>query len=64
MGRMNHLGTRGAAEKPNDFTKTIKRLLQYCNKYLPAIVMALVFAAIGTVLQIIGPDKIKVLAHW
>lgn len=53
----------GISEKPKNFGQTIGKLLLYCKNYLPAIVIALVFAAIGTVLQIIGPDKIKDLTN-
>ncbi len=50
-----------AVEKPRDFKQTWGKLIKYSHKYLPAVVVALVLAAIGTVLQIIGPDKLKVM---
>ena len=53
----------GVVEKPKNFNKTMKKLVQYCNRYLPVILAALVFAAGATVLQIIGPDKLKDLAN-
>ena len=53
----------GVVEKPKNFNKTMKKLVQYCNRYLPAILAALVFAAGATILQIIGPDKLKDLAN-
>lgn len=52
-------GMGGAVEKPQNFKKTWAKLIRYCKKYLPVIVSALVIAAVGTVLQIIGPDKLK-----
>ncbi|MGL6216472.1 MAG: ABC transporter transmembrane domain-containing protein, partial [Lacrimispora sphenoides] len=50
---------QGAVEKPKDFKKTWGKLIAYCKNYMPAVIAALVMAAIGTVLQIIGPDKLK-----
>jgi len=45
--------------KPKDFKKTMWKLIIYCRKYLPVVIIAMIFAAAGTVLQIIGPDKLK-----
>lgn len=46
----------------NDRAKNVKqalaRLLKYTLKYIPVIIMSLVFAAVSTVLQVLGPDKI------
>ena len=53
------MGRQGALEKPKDFKETWGRLIAYCKNYMPAVIVALVLAAIGTVLQIIGPDKLK-----
>lgn len=53
----------GAVENPKNFKITMAKLLGYCKKYLPAIVIALMAAAAGTVLQIIGPDKLKDLTN-
>jgi ATP-binding cassette subfamily B protein len=52
-------GGRGAAEKPRDFKKTWGRLIAHSRRYLPAVLAALVFAALGTALQIAGPDRLK-----
>lgn len=49
----------GAVEKPKDFKGTWGKLIAYCKNYMPAVVIALVLATIGTVLQIIGPEKLK-----
>ncbi|MDO5401005.1 MAG: ABC transporter ATP-binding protein [Eubacteriales bacterium] len=46
-------------EKPNDFGKAIGQLAAYCKKYLPYILAALVLATAGSVLHIIGPDKLS-----
>ena len=60
MGR--HPGM-GSGEKAENFKKTWGELIRYCKNYMPAIIIALVVAALGTVLQIIGPDKLKDMAN-
>ncbi len=61
MGK-NHPG-RGVVEKPKNLRKTWGKLLLYCKNYLPAAVIALLLAAGGTVLQIIGPNMLKVMTN-
>nr|WP_246239303.1 MULTISPECIES: ABC transporter ATP-binding protein [Paenibacillus] len=59
-GGMGGQGRMGApVEKSKNFKATWVKLIRYCKSYLPAILIALVMAAAGTVLQIIGPNKIK-----
>ena len=50
---------RGAVGKPQDFGGVMKKLVHFCRHYIPAIIVALVLGAIGTVCQIVGPDKLK-----
>ena len=50
---------RGAVEKPQDFGGVMKKLVHFCRHYIPAIIVALVLGAIGTVCQVVGPDKLK-----
>ncbi|WEV52890.1 ABC transporter ATP-binding protein [Bifidobacterium sp. ESL0704] len=50
---------RGPVEKPADFGGVMAKLVRYCKKYVPAIVVALVLGAAGTICQIIGPDQLK-----
>lgn len=50
-------------EKPKDFKATMKKLIAYCKQYITAILIALVAAAGGTILQIVGPDRLKVLTN-
>lgn len=50
---------RGAVEKPQDFGGVMKKLVHFCRHYIPAIIVALILGAIGTVCQIVGPDKLK-----
>ena len=57
-GPMGGMG-RGAAEKPKEFKKTWGKLISYAKAYVPVIIIALVVATGGTVLQIIGPNKLS-----
>jgi len=56
---LNGPGVGGVVEKPKEFRKTWGKLIVYCKNYLPAICIALIAAVAGTVLQILGPDKLK-----
>ena len=49
--------------KAKDFTGTWKKLLGYCKKYLPIMVFSLICAVAGTVLTLIGPDKLSELTN-
>lgn len=60
---MGGRGMAGPVEKPKNFKETMSKLLQYCKSYLPAIIIALAAAAAGTILQIVGPDKLKDMAN-
>lgn len=50
---------KAAPEKAKNFTGTWKKLLVYCKKYWFAMIAALLFAAVGTVLTLISPNKIS-----
>lgn len=52
-------GGPGGGEKAKDLLGTWKKLFGYCRKYLPVITVALVCAVAGTVLTLIGPDKLS-----
>lgn len=54
-------GRRGGGEKAKDFVGIWKKLLGYCRKYFTFFVIAIVCSAIGTVLTLIGPDKLSEL---
>lgn len=57
MGRPH--GKSGKKEKTD--LKAFGKLLKYCKAYMPAMIIAIIFAIGGTVCTIIGPDKIKAL---
>ncbi|MGM9664314.1 MAG: ABC transporter ATP-binding protein [Eubacteriales bacterium] len=52
-------GGRGSGEKAKDLVGTWKKLLGYCRKYFAVIAIALICAAVGTVLTLAGPDKLS-----
>lgn len=47
-------------EKNNHkFSQSFGKLIKYCKPYLPAIIIAIIFAIGGTVFTILGPDKLR-----
>ncbi len=52
-------GRPGGGERAKDLVGTWKKLLGYCRKYMAAFVIALICAALGTMLTLIGPDKLS-----
>lgn len=58
MGPGHGLGMM-PGEKAKDFKKAVKDLYNYIKKYMPAIITAIIFSATGTVLNVIGPEKMK-----
>ena len=63
--RNNRGGMRGPgmgrrpAEKSKDFKGTWMKIIRYCRRYLAVIVVALICAVAGTILTILGPDKLS-----
>lgn len=59
-GGMRGLGMgRRPAEKSKDFKGTWMKIIRYCKRYLAVIVVALICAVAGTILTILGPDKLS-----
>lgn len=56
-------GPHPGGEKAKDFVGTWKKLLSYCKKYAAAIIFALICAIAGTVLTLLGPDKLGDLTN-
>ena len=48
-------------EKPKKFKKTLKEMARYLKPYFQLILIAVVASVIATILQIIGPDKLKLI---
>ena len=63
--RNNRGGMRGPgmgrrpAEKSKDFKGTWMKIIRFCKRYLAVIVVALICAVAGTILTILGPDKLS-----
>lgn len=46
----------GGGERAKDFKQAMRSLIKYCGKYVPVIITAMVMAALGAVLRVIGPE--------
>ena len=57
-------GRMGGGEKAKDLVGTWKKLLGYCQKYVVAFVVAIACAVGGTILQLLGPDKLSEIAGY
>lgn len=61
MGGPGH-GPR-IAEKPKDFKKAMVKLIAFVRPFLAAVIVALVFAVAGTVLNLLGPNMLSDLTN-
>jgi len=52
-------GMQGGGQKPRDIRKTLGELLTYCKPQLPIVVVALLCAAFGALLTLVGPDRLR-----
>ena len=61
MGRrpMGGPGRGGNGEKAKDFSGTMRKLIVYSRKSMPAVIIALPFAVVATILNLLGPDKLS-----
>ena len=50
-------------EKAKDFKKAVKDLFNYIKRYMPTIITAIIFSTAGTILNVIGPDKMKKITN-
>ncbi|MBQ4128222.1 MAG: ABC transporter ATP-binding protein [Ruminococcus sp.] len=46
-------------EKPKDFKKTWKKLINYSKRYVPFVIIAIVCAMVGTIIALIGPKLLS-----
>lgn len=53
-----------AAHKPKNLKQALEKLVSYCKKEFGIIVLALILAAAGTVLTIIGPNQISKITDY
>ncbi|MDO4913485.1 MAG: ABC transporter ATP-binding protein [Bifidobacteriaceae bacterium] len=49
----------GVVDRPENFGKTIGKLVRYCKPWKWAIAIAIVLGVVGTVCQVVGPNKLK-----
>lgn len=54
---------RSMGEKPKDLIGTWKKLFGYAKKYIPVIILAVICAIGGTILTLLGPDKLSDLTN-
>ncbi|MGI6330171.1 MAG: ABC transporter ATP-binding protein [Bacilli bacterium] len=52
-------GGIGVIEKPKNLKKTWLKIIKYANPFLKIIVLAIFLAFLGTLFQIIGPNKLR-----
>ena len=67
MSNNRHRGPMGPgpaiAEKPKDFKKALGKLYGFIKPFIVPIIVALLFAVAGTVLNLIGPNKLGDLTN-
>lgn len=51
--------TKNSGTKSKTFISSWKKLINYCSSYWPAIIIALICAVAGTVLTLLGPDRLS-----
>ncbi len=56
-----HNGRRNmnSNDKAKDFKKSMKSLISYCKPYVIPVLISVVLAMVGSILSIIGPDKLR-----
>lgn len=57
-------GRMGGGEKAQDLVGTWKKLLGYCKRYGAAFGIAIICAIVGTVLQLLGPNKLSEITNY
>ena len=57
-------GRMGGGEKAKDLVGTWKKLIAYCHKYIAFMIIAIICAFGGTVLTLLGPDKLSDITKY
>ncbi len=52
-------GSIGGGEKAKDFSGSMKTLIDYSKRYVPLLIIAVILAIAGAVLNVIGPDYLS-----
>ncbi len=50
--------TKNSTEKPKDFKNALKRLIKSLSSFKKALIISILFALVGSILQIVGPNQI------
>ncbi len=58
VGRIGPMG-RITVEKPKEFKKSMKALFEYLKPFKILIIVSILFAALGTIFNLVGPQIIK-----
>ncbi len=58
-----HRHGMGGGEKAKDFKVSMKKLLIYCKKHIPYVIIAVICAIISTILTLAGPDKLSEITN-
>lgn len=54
---------RNNFQKPKNLKKSLSKLIGYSKKYLPFIILAIIFALISSILYVLGPSQIGELTN-
>ena len=50
-------------QKAKNFKKSMGNLISFCKKYMPAIILAIILAVLGSVLSLYGPNRLQDLTN-
>ena len=56
-------GPNRVVEKPKNFKKAVKEIINYCKPYMLVIIIALLLAAFSSIFTILGPNKLRDLTN-
>jgi ATP-binding cassette subfamily B multidrug efflux pump len=56
-------GPNRVVEKPKNFKKAVKEIINYCKPYMFVIIIALLLAAFSSIFTILGPNKLRDLTN-
>jgi len=54
-------GPMMGGEKPKDFGKSMSKLIRHIKKFIPALVVAIILALLGTSATLAGPDMLRLV---
>lgn len=63
QNRVKPMGMPRGFEKPKNFKNSVKKLIAYCKPYLFVIIVAVLLAVAGTILTLLGPNKLTEITN-